>query len=184
MYKIIEKLDKLLAELRPEYYSALNEPLNDFQINKLEEAYGVKIPGNLRALYKWKNGQNPDCVESFVNNSMFVSLEHALYIASELNEMIGSDFELENWWNEKWIPVFENGGGDSICCDLSGTFTGIEGQLIEFWHADNDRNVISPTLEAFLSKVIDFYETKDKDEFDEYFEVGNVDGYPIEFILE
>ena len=64
-----------------------------------------------------------------------------------------------------------------------GIFTENRGQLIEFWHADNDRNVIAPALETFFEKVIRFYETKQKEEFDQYFNVGKIDNYWWQFIL-
>jgi cell wall assembly regulator SMI1 len=182
--EIIKKLDEHLATLRPEFYLKLNEPLDDSQLDKLEDYYKLEIPTDLRALYKWKNGQDMKCFESFINNSIFTPLNQALYDASELNSMIGFDFEIENWWNEKWIPIFQNGGGDSICYDLGGTFTGQQGQLIEFWHADNDRNVIAPTLEAFLNKLTYYYDTKSKSDFDKYFHVEKIDGYPRIFIVE
>ncbi len=183
MEEIIQQLDKHLATLRPEFYASLQQPLNDNEIDSLEEKYKIKIPRDLRTLYKWKNGQNDDSFDSFVNNSMFMSLEETLETATEQTSMIGSDYETENWWNEKWIPIFHNGGGDYICYDFGGLFTGQQGQLVEFWHADNDRNVISPTLEAFISKLNDYYNTKQEDDFDEYFEIEEINGYPKKFIV-
>lgn len=184
MEELIKKIDNYLAELRPEYYSELNEPLTDEQLDKLEAHYKIQIPKDLRTLYKWKNGQKPDCYEAFVNNSCFIPLHQALYDASELTPMIGFDFEIENWWNENWIPIFQNGGGDSICFDLKGVFTEQKGQLIEFWHADNDRNVIAPTIEAFFTKIVQFYESTPKEDFDEYFQIENIENHPKKIILE
>lgn len=163
--------------MRPVFYATLNEPLDESQMDKLQDYYEMDLPQDLRTLYKWKNGQNPNCQEAFVNNSKFIPLHQALYDASELRSMIGYDFEIENWWNEYWIPIFQNGGGDSICYDVRGIFTEQKGQLLEFWHADNDRNVIAPSLEAFVDKIVDFYETKPRTEFDEYFRVGHMDNY-------
>jgi len=183
MEELIEKLDSYLSIKRPEYYSELNEPLNDNQLNKLEDDYKIEIPKDLRILYKWKNGQKQNCYEAFVNNSCFIPLQQVLDDAAELTSMIGFDFEIENWWNENWLPIFQNGGGDSICYDLKGIFTEQKGQLVEFWHADNDRNVIAPTLERFFHKIINFYETKQENEFDEYFEVEKIENYPQKFIL-
>lgn len=97
--------------------------------------------------------------------------------------MIGFDFEIENWWNAKWIPLFHNGGGDYICYDCEGTFTGNAGQIIEFWHADNDRNIIAPNLEAFLFQLNSYFEKNETAAFDEYFEVENIEGYPKKFIV-
>lgn len=183
MDDIFQKLDQHLAALRPEFYASLRQPLSDDEIDSLEEKYKIKIPVELRTLYKWKNGQDDSCYEAFVNNSAFIPLDQALDIRTENTSMIGFDFEIENWWNEKWIPIFHNGGGDYICYDMGGLFTGQQGQLIEFWHADPDRNVISPSLEAFISKLNDYYTTKSQDEFDEYFEIENLDDYPKKFIV-
>lgn len=110
------------------------------------------LPGDLKTLYQWKNGQQQDCVGSFVTNSMFQPLEDVLKDNKVLTSMIGYDFEIENWWNAHWLPVFSNGGGSYICYDLKGVFTGESGQLVEFWKADNDRNVIAPDLKNVYGK--------------------------------
>lgn len=183
MDSTLQKLNQNLLSLRPEFYKSLNEPLNDKHIEALEKKYNIVLPEDVKVLYKWKNGQADTRFESFVNNSMFISLEDALNTASENTSMIGFDFEIENWWNAKWIPLFHNGGGDYICYDCDGTFTGHAGQIIEFWHADNDRNVIAPNLESFLSQLNLYYEINKNKDFDEYFEVEKSTGYPKQFIV-
>ena len=115
------------------------------------------LPGDLKALYQWKNGQQQDCVKSFVTNSMFQRLEDVLKDNKVLTSMIGYDFEIENWWNAHWLPVFSNGGGSYICYDLKGVFTGESGQLVEFWKADNDRNVMAPDLRTFMESLNKYY---------------------------
>jgi len=184
MNEVIKKLDTHILSLRPKLYEGLNQPLSTIEIENLEKKYNIKLPGDLITLYKWKNGQAINNFDSFVNNSMFVSLEEALDTATELTSMIGLDFEIENWWNAKWIPIFHNGSGDYICYDCGGIFTGQQGQIIEFWHADNDRNVIAPTLEAFISKLNHHYETINADENKEPYHIGKIDGYPKRFIVE
>lgn len=184
MNEIIQKLNNHLSASRPEFYASLQPPLDDKAIALLEEKYKLTIPNDLRLLYQWKNGQADDCFEAFVNNSTFIPLEEVLDTAAENTSMIGLDFEIENWWNENWIPIFHNGGGDYICYDRGGIFTGQQGQLIKFWHADNDRNVIAPSLEAFLNQIVVFYETRSGDTFDAYFQVENIDGFPKKFIVE
>ncbi len=84
MDELIQKLDKYLLTLRPKYYSKLDEPLGDSQLDRSEEYYKIEIPNDLRTLYKWKNGQKVTCHEAFVNNSMFIPLHQALHDASEL----------------------------------------------------------------------------------------------------
>jgi cell wall assembly regulator SMI1 len=184
MKKQLELLDIHLKRLRPEFYSNLNEPLKMKEIMVLEERFNITLPADLKELYQWKNGQRDGCYESFVNNSMFLQLEEALATAQELTSMIGSDFEINNWWNENWIPIFHNGGGDCICYDMIGTFTDQQGQLIEFWHADNDRNVIFPNLYSLVEAINQFYEMKNPSDFDEFFTIDNAKMFYKSFRVE
>lgn len=183
MKNTLEKLDQYICEKRPDFYQELNPGLSETEIKALEEKYKRQIPGDLKLLYQWKNGQSEEAYDSFMNNSTFTPLETALEEAQEFTGMIGFDFDVENWWNEHWIPVFTNGGGDHICYDAGGIFTGKAGQLVEFWHADNDRNVIAPDLESFLNELNNYYEATGKEDFDGYFEVNEVDGYPQRFMV-
>jgi cell wall assembly regulator SMI1 len=182
MQKELTILDNHLKTKRPDFYGTLNPPLTDQQITALEQEFKITLPPQVKLLYKWKNGQAAN--ERFVNNSEFMPLESALETYSILTPMIGHDFEIKNWWNENWIPLFDNGGGDNICVDMSGTFTGNAGQIIEFWHADPDRNVIAPSLEAFIAALNKFYDTTPPANFDEYFKIGEIDGYPKRFVVE
>ena len=181
MEDILQLLDRHILCLRADFYSQLNAPLTDTEIGNLENQYNVKLPADLKKLYKWKNGQSENCYESFVNNSMFMALEDSLSYAETLTSMIGYDFEIENWWNKSWIPIFNNGGGDLVCIDLDGVFTGLQGQIVEFWHADDDRNVIAPSLSTLISNINSFYELTNPLDFDEYFTISLSEGFPKRF---
>ena len=179
----IEFLDKQLSTLRLEFYQQLNPPLTDTDIDSLEERYRMKIHADLRMLYKWKDGQADGNNESFVNNSEFLPLEIALDMAQENNSM-KDDFPEENWWNEQWVPFLHNGGGDYICFDAAGVFTGKENQLIEFWHETGERNVIAPSLASFITALNTYLKNTPIDEFDEFFVVDDIKGFPKKFFTE
>lgn len=172
MKTALSQLDNHLREKRPEYYAALQPPLTGEEIAALEKKYDITLPEDVKQLYKWKNGQG-DSYEAFVNNSMFVPLEQALAAREELTAMIGYDFEIENWWNAHWLPIFDNGGGSSICYDMGGVFTGKKGQLVEYWNEDNDRNVICPDLLTFIKTLSSYYEKTPRQNFDEHFSISN-----------
>lgn len=181
MNDVINELKQHLLRLRPEYYAALQPPLPDAALNSLQQQYNVVLPADLLALYRWKNGQAAECYEAFAGNSMFLPLQEALDTAAELTSMIDLDFELKHWWHEQWIPILHNGGGDYTCYDLAGLFTGDQGQLIAFWHADKDRNVIAPDLERFIAALNIYYKGTDVTELDAYFEPVAIKGYPKRF---
>ncbi|MCF3108795.1 SMI1/KNR4 family protein [Niabella sp. CC-SYL272] len=183
MQATLSNLDQHLSALRPSLYPDLQPSLNETDFNILERQYRAPVPVDVRALYQWKNGQRDLSFDSFVNNSVFLPLQQALETANALSAMIGFDFRIKNWWNEAWLPLFHNGGGDYICFDADGIFTGQQGQIIEFWHAANNRNVIAPSLEAFLGSLNRYYATTPPDAFDDYFEVVPPEGFPKRFYV-
>lgn len=184
MQQQLDLLTQHLRKLRPGLYEKLNPPLTADYIHALEENYNVTIPEPVQLLYRWRNGQAPSFMEAFVNNSMFIPLEEALDIAIDNTSMIGLDFEIDNWWHKDWLPLFHNGGGDYICYDAGGLFTRQPGQLIEFWHADNDRDVIAPDLVSLITALNNFYAAAASVEEEEYFAVTPPEGYPKKFIVE
>jgi cell wall assembly regulator SMI1 len=179
---VIEKVDHYLKTNRPEYYAILNPPLTDEGITSLEEEYGIKLPADLRALYKWKNGHGEEhFLEKFIDLHQFFSLDLSLKMARELTEMIGLDFTRENWWNKHWIPIFTE-SSDHFCYDLEGTFTGNKGQIIEFLHDDSWRPVVAPNLTAFLEHIISSWPNNICTGFDDgQVQMEYIAGYPLEF---
>lgn len=181
MKDTLDSLDLHIKNLRPDFYRDLQNPLNQQELEILEQRYVIQLPDDLKTFYQWKNGQRNTCYDAFINNSMFIPLEEALGIAQELTSLIGTDFEIENWWNERWIPIFHNGSGSYICYDQGGIFSGQEGQLIEYWNRDNDRNVIAPNLEGFLGLLNDYYAHTPKEKFDDFFSIDATGEYPRRF---
>lgn len=84
----------------------------------------------------------------------------------------GGDFEVENWWRTGWVPFLHDGGGNYLCLDLEGTFTGRAGQLLEFWHDESDRDVLFPDFEGYLQTLVDCLEGREWGEDEEYWELG------------
>ena len=74
-------------------------------------------------------------------------------------ELLADGDFVPNWWRPGWLPFLTNGGGDEICLDPEGTFTGRPGQLIEHWHDWEARTVLFPTVTAWLAAVVTAYET-------------------------
>lgn len=182
MQTTLNLLSSFINEKRPSYFSALQPGLSLYQIQDVESKFKCFLPKSLKLLYQWKNGQREDNSEAFINNAMFLPLEEALETAAELTSMIETDFEMENWWHPAWIPIFHNGSGSYICYDTKGIFTGIRGQIIEFWKEDPDRNVIAPHLESLLKSLIHLYSSSKT--LDEFMIIKNNRNYPKRFIAK
>lgn len=169
----IKFLDKNIKENRPHYYQKLNNGLSENEIDQLEEQYDIELPQDIKELYQWKNGQEMLCFDAFVNNSMFTPLEQVLKTNKKLSQMIGNDFEIENWWNKNWLPIFHNGGGDYICYDIDGIFNGQKGQILLFLHDSNIRTVLTYDLKTFIQKLNEYYQEHSKDNIDEYIDIND-----------
>jgi cell wall assembly regulator SMI1 len=183
MTPVLITLDQYISSKRAAYYADLQPGLEETAISALEAKHGIQLPADLRQLYSWHNGQKDSNFEAFVNNSTFLSLEHALDVMAEITSMMGSDPMFPDMWHAHWIPLFSNGGGDYICYDLKGSFGGRPGQLIEYWRRDQYRNIIASDLHSFLSALMNFYEQLDTDAVEEYFTVADLPGYPYRYCI-
>ncbi|WP_157170910.1 SMI1/KNR4 family protein [Nocardia araoensis] len=167
-------------------------------IDDVVRRVGDRLPPLLRDLLTWRNGQSEDYFGSL---EFYWSLMSAGDIASTMDEMAriaateGLD-ELE--WSTAWVPFLQNSFGDYLCIDLQGAFGGEPGQLIKYGHDDEFRNIVWPSLEAWLETLVAAFEAgmfESENEardgrFDptdwgayEAFVVERLPGYPIEVCL-
>jgi cell wall assembly regulator SMI1 len=157
------RLDASLQKNNPAFYATLQAPLTDAEIQALEKKYDIAIPAELKDLYRWKNGQQMDTKTlGSLGHKIFLPLEEALLNRDELNDLttsaqIEDQFKIKNWWRVSWIPIFENGGGNYLCYDTEGTFTGTPNQIVGYYHRKNYRRAVSPNLTTFLETIMTGY---------------------------
>jgi cell wall assembly regulator SMI1 len=164
------RLDIWLRRHRPDYHARLLSGMDDQQLQAFESALGLALPEGLRDFFRWRNGQDPKCYTSLVHNFGLMNSKDVLDERSGLNELLDNgELEHANWWSHGWIPFLENGFGDFYCLDRGGTFTGSAGQVIRYWHDYEERSVIAPDFDSWLTAVVSRLEAD---------EVG-VDGYRV-----
>ncbi len=166
--EVLLKLDAVLESKRPEFAAGLRPPLTVAQIAQMEAQYQVVLPDAVRALYLWHDGQGSSNYMSFVNNMQFQPLSEVLSAKAEFDEMIGYDFELENWWHPAWLPLFHNGGGDFIVVDRKGVHTGTKNQLLTVYHDWKYRPIVAKDLATFLAAALEYHEATPIEQMDEF----------------
>jgi cell wall assembly regulator SMI1 len=154
MNELIAELDGYLARCRPDYYQHLLPGVDEIVLGAFQEQLRSELPPVFHLLYKWRNGQNPNCSGNLIDNWMFSPLEEVISTKEMLDGMIGTDFEEPTWWSRGWIPFLSNGGGDHLCLDLTAEFGGVAGQLLTFWHDWGDRSIKFASMEAWLQAVV------------------------------
>lgn len=153
LHPIIRQIDASLAQSRPDYYKRLNPPVGDKALHNFQKLLPGELPATFRELYQWKNGQDPECSENFVENWMFTPLQEIISIKEMLDDMIGADFDEPEWWSRGWVPFLSNGGGDHLCINLTGEVVGEPGQLLTFWHDWEDRTIEFSNMEGWLEST-------------------------------
>ena len=156
---VIQRLDAWLRANRPAYYQLLQPGLTAQEFESFQSKLKLKMPEPFRDFYLWRNGQKVKSFEAFQHNFGLMSTKQILGAKRDLDELLeAGDFEGPNWWNTKWVPFLDNGGGDHFCIDLAGTFTKRPGQVLWFLHDDGERSVEYAGFAEWLTTFVDALE--------------------------
>ncbi|WP_338749065.1 SMI1/KNR4 family protein [Bacillus sp. FJAT-52991] len=129
----------------------------DFQL--LEASLGITLPEEVKSFYRVHNGQvwepGSKCfvrnltlspISEIINNWDFLQGE---FDPQDLESNIGKELK-PVLWNDKWIPIAENGGGDYLCIDTDPSEVGVVGQVLYFWHDWGERSIKAKSLFEFI----------------------------------
>lgn len=155
---LLVRMDKWLSANRSDYYGKLLRGVSPKDLDAFEKKFQLQLPSGFRELYQWRNGQDPNCSASLQDNWMFSRLEDLSDSKETMDGMIGFDFEDPKWWRRGWIPFLSNGGGDHLCLDSTAEDGGAPGQLLTFYHDWEKRAVEYPSLQAWLTELVESME--------------------------
>lgn len=155
MPALLERLELWLRLHRPEYYDWLRPGVSDRELMAFERDLGRNLPAGLRALYRWHDGQDPDCALAFQGDKMFMPLQDVRAARAALGQLLDAgEFPEPNWWSRAWLPFLDNGTGDHLCVDLDGAFAGPPGQVVSFYPDHDCRDVEFPCLEKWAETFV------------------------------
>lgn len=152
-----------LALNAPQVLASLSSGATEAQIAALEARIGARLPDDARLSFAIHDGSGG---KGLIDGNELLSLEHAAgeweFWVDFVQSGQAGDFQAEpgagvrgGWFREGWIPLSYDGAGDHACLDLDPDEGGWRGQIIEFWHDANDRKVVAPSFEAWLSQFAD-----------------------------
>ena len=157
MRDVVARLERWLERSCPHKLERLAPGLMDEAIAVYERRLGVTFPDGMRALYRWHNGTLPGQLGvDIIGRYALAPLEQVAEHQKMMNELLEQGaFKTKIWWRKTWLPIFDKGTGDLLCWDPRGSFGGVPGQVIEFWHTDHDRTVLAPSFDGFLTAYVD-----------------------------
>jgi len=153
----------------PKFYATLNPGLPVEELSHAESVFGFPLPQELKMLYSLHNGQHR---KSFADRAALPGITSMIWPGDWMpmarvieewtlkNEIFGRDDDFShlppefggklNWWNRRWIPFIDIVGLDLLCLDTLGSFGGKPGQIIQFIHNENCREIRYPNLYMWL----------------------------------
>jgi cell wall assembly regulator SMI1 len=179
--------NRILVWLRsnaPGSLESINRPATNIQITDAQSKLGVQFPPDVIAFYRLFDGApgigvfpSDDSFSMMAFSPMpLAQMLEDWQIQKELVEM--GDFAdlnpepidrlTKDWWNIRWIPFADNGGGDHFCFDLAPGKNGIIGQIISHSHETGPRGVLGDSLTDFLVNLANRLETSEFEYDDDY----------------
>jgi cell wall assembly regulator SMI1 len=160
---LLARLQKTLEAKTPALARHLQPGLTDEAIRQLEATGGFKLPEDIRALYRWHNGQAPDSPDGLLPGLRFLSLENVVLERQLLRKQV-TGLGFWQWFTFKvfaghrlpWIPVLTDGSSDGYFTDPDrreeeGTFF--------YSFAETRHFTWFPSFRNFLTGLAECYET-------------------------
>ena len=171
MYNEFDKFKKWLSVNFKDGLNSLNPPATDKEIKDIERTLEITLPQDLASLLKINNGQSRHTSflfkgQEFMSSHRIIEEWLIWKNLSDKGSFDDSESQSENgikskWWNNKWIPFSYDGGGNHYCLDCDPDDCGTHGQVIEMWHDEGDRNLLSPSLTEWISQYVSELESGD-----------------------
>jgi cell wall assembly regulator SMI1 len=169
-----ERIHRWLAAHCPVVLASLGPPATDEQFREAEQAMGVELPEEAKAVYRVHDGQrviptpvsySPDlrCIPAFLYGEDWLGLADMVKHWRMMKELLddGTFARIRgeprgpvraDWWHPRWLPLTEDNSGYMRCLDLAPTSRGHVGQVIFWCHDSPERGVIARSLPEWLER--------------------------------
>ena len=155
-----------IGDHAPKARAVLRPGASDADLEKLETTVGAPLPADLRELLQGHDGQKIPPFLSTVMGFMLMPCSDIATAWTEYGELLDAgdiDRPAKSksgtvkpvWWSKKWIPFAEGAGGDLLCVDLDPAKKGTAGQVLRFWHDEDWRDQLAPSVDALLAAYLD-----------------------------
>lgn len=164
-----KKIEKWFKENEPEILGTFNQSATDEELANLEKVVGFELPKDFIESYKIHNGQNTGLVfnsaiidpKSEGLSSIDRIIEtYKMYqgINQYATEVTENDVERgikPVYWNKNWLPIMEDGMGNTYFIDLDPTDDGTVGQIILRNHEGPTYELIAKSLKIWIKEFIE-----------------------------
>ena len=180
MHTLIARLDAALAASCPTLYEMLGPGSPKEDLDELEQLFGMPLPELYREFLAWRGPNRAEDSEGDIHVSIFTltTARRAIGKLQMMRDLWAGEpgWRESGWWGEFYLPLMEHGGPELVIDvavetrlkddeDSSEPFHSIPGQVMEFHHADEFRDVHAPSLDVWLEALAITFERKLVEEY-------------------
>lgn len=158
-----DRIHRWLAAHAPDVLASLGPPATDEQFRQAEAALGVGLSDDVKACYRTHNGQPKfhTAPPIFRGGHRWHDLAEMARYWETLHDLRGEFAAVKgrprgpirkDWWHAKWLPLSRDAAGDLHCLDLFPLKRGSVGQVIYWYHDDDERFVVAKSLPEMLAQ--------------------------------
>lgn len=159
MQDVLDSLEAVLWERAPFLAEALQPGLTAEQVGDLERESGVRLTAELRLLYQWHDGADPQQLDGPLPGHTFKALRDALADRAEMLRQVHETRGLARLAHmvftghrDHWMPVFDDGAGDGYFYDPC--------RRSVFWHFAEDGSFVHfPCLRNLLAGIVEGWQS-------------------------
>lgn len=171
-----DRIEAWLKKHAKDILKSLKPGVKSQALKQVETRLSVTLPPDFTASVARYNGQRDEAETGLIPCERGLSgLEPAWRLLS-LDEIISTWEEMKvlvdagefndritdpapgvrgDWWCTSWVPFADNGGGDSLCLDMSPVEGGNVGQIVLFSHEARGRPLLATSFEELLTRLAD-----------------------------
>jgi len=166
--------ENIITDIKKEYINLLDGNLENYtvqavtenEINEFSSKFNISLPADFVWFLTKSN------LKIAIENAYdTIDIEAIDYKLEKMNKWLDEgafDGKIENidgdpsplmknvWWNKKWVPFAEDGGGNLSCIDLDPTEQGVSGQIIGFERGSGPYPTEFKSFEEFLKYQLEF----------------------------
>ena len=161
MEQLLKELEIEMRTKTPDVLKSFLPGLHDFEIDRIEQGAGIKLPPDIRKLYKWHNGQRSKGIAGPIPGHRFIPLQEAV---EEKNNQWRKNHEenrarrvlLNSFIKHRktWLPIFEDISGDGYFYDVAKN----EARGAVFYcFAETNTYVFFPSIRNLLAGTLKCY---------------------------
>lgn len=191
MKKLLFRLQECIESRFPATAASLKLGASERQIEDLERRIGIRLPDQVRVLYRWHNGQSDETSSIGLFFGLpFLPIDRVIqHWDFECRTLNGSTSdELDEWakgysclpagtiqrvvMNRSWVPLADDSAGSYLGLDFNPDVHGSVAQVISFGGREPIRVRAAENIANFLEDLLFMYEQgqyelieEDEDEF-------------------